>query len=81
MVSILHETSIIDTVETHKSLQKTSKNRNDLKIFVLVISFLENHQKSRKKRNDLKFRNDLWVSTVYITLKNITLNGISRVIQ
>ena len=26
--------------------------------------FLENHKKSPKKRNDLKFRNDLWVSTV-----------------
>ena len=47
--------------------KKMSKNRKDLKFLFLKSSIghvLENDQKSPKKRNDLKFRNDLWVSTV-----------------
>mgnify|MGYP006944941110 CR=1 FL=1 len=36
-----------------------------LKSLIGIGYFLYNHQKSPKKRNYLKFRNDLWVSTVY----------------
>ena len=68
----------LNFLETQKLLQKKRpKNRNDLTFFLfkspigilylylVYVNFLENHQKSPKKRNDLKFRNDLWVSTVF----------------
>jgi len=55
------------TVETHKSLQKNVQKTVTIKKFLItdrwfIWKVIKNHQKSV---TILKFRNDLWVSTVY----------------